>query len=157
MGKNLTDEEISKALNGTFLGGMFDYINRWKVDVESIEVRPSPELQEVADIFYSLGLAKGRKEGMEEGARVVERRGREVKGAVDPKVTADAIRQAAQGGEDEDKGKTTLTVAKVVEVTAQTADRAQGGKRCTWVYPHDMEQQDGFKFCPYCGKPIHVK
>ena len=54
---------------------------------------------------------------------------------------------------------------------------SQGGKRCTWVYPHDMEQQgemlsqcgvrsyfnvnddvqDGFKFCPYCGKPIHVK
>jgi len=76
-------------------------------------------------------------------------------------------------------GKPTVNAAKKVLAqfdAAQTADRAAGGE-CEWVYPHDMEQQgemlsqcgvrsyfnvnddvqDGFKFCPYCGKPIHVK
>ncbi|OHD28236.1 MAG: hypothetical protein A2Y38_25265 [Spirochaetes bacterium GWB1_59_5] len=72
MDEKLTDEELHKALNGTFLGGMFDYINRWKGNVESIEVRPSPELREIADIFCAIGEARGRVMGMGEAVKIVE-------------------------------------------------------------------------------------
>ena len=193
MGDRLTDEEISKALNGTFLGGNFDYINRWKGNVESVEVRPSPELREIADIFCAIGEARGRVLGMGEAERMVRKvvemsqstlRQTETGQLISKLIgeIADAIRQvSAQATErpcddcEANLADCDRSVGARQGCAAQTA--AQPAEMCEWAMIDDCNMlgcfetacdnvqyfsegdvgHNGYKFCPYCGKPIKVK
>ena len=146
----LTDEQISRALDGTYLSGMFDYITIWDHNKPSIEVRPTPELRELAGLFHALG----REAGLMEAAAICDQQHDRVRtstGAARADACSKAILAAIPSPPNIGEGE------QVCEWWEE--DEGCWATSCgeLWTFIDGGTEENRMKFCHGCGKRLKVK
>lgn len=139
----LTDEQISRALDGTYLGRMFDYITIWEGDESRIEVRPTPELRELAGIFHTLGREAGLREAAGIANTLFARKSYKSVGAKLSEAILAVIPSPPNIGEGEQCEWTQVPIQ----------GRTMWQTSCGYL----VNSRHDASVCRHCSKPIKVK